>query len=238
MKAVTFDFWKTLFFEGSYEELRVIYLRNVMNDLGIKRSLEEIAEAYESTHDYVHRVWAEEGYRHVPARERVDLMLRKLGVTVPESLKEKIIEYFEETILERPPRLKEGARETLENLHEKFKLGIICDTGMTPGRVMRMILEDAGILRFFESTVFSDEVGFNKPHRLIFERALNELGVKPQEAIHVGDLHKTDIVGAKGIGMKAVWIRQDKGESTIIGCRADYEIESLPELVEILEKIG
>jgi putative hydrolase of the HAD superfamily len=194
MKAVTFDIWNTLFSDGSYAELRIAYLQKIMDGLGVKRNPEEISRAYESTHRYAHRVWAEEEYRHVPTQERVDHMLRELRVIVPKSVKETITGYFEETILERPPKLKEGARETLKRLHEEFKLGIICDTGMTPGRVMRMILKEAGILGFFDSTVFSDEVGFNKPHRLIFERALTELRVKPQEAIHVGDLLQTDIV--------------------------------------------
>jgi len=234
MRAVTFDFWNTLFSEGRYAELRVNYLWSVMNGLGVKRTRNEINEAYESTHDYAHRVWAEEEYRHVPASERVDHMLRELRVAVPKGVREGIIRYFEETILERPPRLEEGVPETLSRLHGAFKLGIICDTGMTPGRVMRIILGDAGILGFFDSTVFSDEVGFNKPHRLIFERALGELGVKPHETIHVGDLLQTDIAGAKKIGMKAAWIRRDEVEPPALSCQPDYEIESLPQLVDIL----
>ena len=238
IKAITFDLWNTLLSEGNYIDLRINYLHDALEDLGFPRDLEEIKNAYRSAHDYAHKVWAEENYRYVPAEERVEYMLKRLRINLPDSVKEPIVKWFKETILRRPPSLIEGVKETITTLHGRFRLGIICDTGMTPGYVMRIVLRRAGILGFFDSTVFSDEVGFNKPHRLVFKRALMELGVMPSEAVHVGDLLHTDIAGAKMIGMRAVWIRRE----AVMGYEAirykpDYEIEELAEIIDVLRRI-
>lgn len=96
----------------------------------------------------------------------------------------------------------------MEALSTRYRMGIIFDAGITPGSVLRKVLDRHRILEFFTSTVFSDEIGFNKPHRVMFETALRELGARPSEAVHVGDLLETDIAGAKAMGMKAIWKSQ------------------------------
>jgi putative hydrolase of the HAD superfamily len=102
----------------------------------------------------------------------------------------------------------EGAEETLEALaHAGVRRGLICDTGMTPGRVVRRLLDQAGLAQHLEVFCFSDEVGEPKPGNQIFEKALAGLGVHPPEAIHVGDLRRTDVAGAHDVGMHAARFR-------------------------------
>ncbi|MDQ3877609.1 MAG: HAD hydrolase-like protein, partial [Actinomycetota bacterium] len=111
---------------------------------------------------------------------------------------------FEEASLETGVEAVEGARETLEELRRAgIGRALVCDTGFTPGRVVRNLLEDAGLLEHLETLCFSDEVGVPKPGNEIFAKALAGLGVRPPEAIHVGDLKRTDIAGAHDIGMHA-----------------------------------
>jgi FMN phosphatase YigB (HAD superfamily) len=52
--------------------------------------------------------------------------------------------------------------------------------------------------------VTSQEVGFNKPQPEIFLAALKQAGVKPPEAVYVGDQHQIDVVGARGAGMLGI----------------------------------
>lgn len=62
-----------------------------------------------------------------------------------------------------------------------------------------------GILEFFEATVLSSEIGFEKPHKKIFEIALKEIGVaNPKKAIHVGDCFYSDVIGARNAGLVPV----------------------------------
>ncbi|RLI35918.1 hypothetical protein DRO55_04590 [Candidatus Bathyarchaeota archaeon] len=234
IRAVTFDLWNTLISEGEYVDLRVRYLHNLLLQRGYIRTYEDVYEAYNSSHEYAHRVTMEENNRHVPAEERIDYILRRLNVKLTPEMMATITKRFEEAILEKPPPLLDGVEETLNSLKGRYLMGIISDTGITPGRVMRRLLKRLQILEFFDSTVFSDEVGFNKPHRVIFERALKELGVKPQEVIHVGDLLQTDIAGAKSMGITAVWLNRDNTPQGPI--KPDYEITALPQLINILNR--
>ena len=85
-----------------------------------------------------------------------------------------------------------------------MRIGLISDTGITPGRVLRAVMARDGVLPFFQHCTFSDEVGRAKPHPLPFQHTLDALAVEGPSATHIGDLPETDIVGAKGMGMRAV----------------------------------
>jgi putative hydrolase of the HAD superfamily len=116
---------------------------------------------------------------------------------------------FEEASIQSGVDAVEGAAETLKALADAgIRLGLVCDTGFTPGRVVREILADNGLIDHLEAFCFSDEVGVPKPGNEIFAKALAELGVvRPPEAVHVGDLRRTDIAGARDIGMHGVRFR-------------------------------
>ena len=166
------------------------------------------------------------------------MILDKLGTEVGHDLKLAVVKYFEEVLLEDPPTLHEGVKLTLESLYGKYPIGLISDSGLTPGRVLRKVLKLRGILRFFLFTIFSDEVGYNKPNPIIFKQALKLLGVQPQETVHVGDLLETDITGAKGVGMLTVWVNRDEEVPLDKSFYPDYQIDQLPELLALLERLA
>jgi putative hydrolase of the HAD superfamily len=116
----------------------------------------------------------------------------------------QLTQEFEEASLKSGVIPVEGAEHTLQRLEAAgIRRALICDTGFTPGRVIRELLDQAGLLPYLEVLCFSDEVGIPKPGNEIFAKALAELGVRPPEAIHVGDLRRTDIAGAHDVGMHA-----------------------------------
>ncbi len=95
-----------------------------------------------------------------------------------------------------------GVRETIPALAAAgYRLGIISDTSLTTGRILRSFLEKDGLLDCFTALTFSDETGYPKPDRRMFESTLAELGADPAQAVHVGDTPRTDIAGAKALGM-------------------------------------
>ncbi len=128
----------------------------------------------------------------------------------------------------------DGARETLERLRSKgIRLGLVCDTGFTPGRVVRERLAECQLAEYLEVLCFSDEVGVPKPGHEIFDKALAELGVRPPDALHVGDLKRTDIAGAHDVGMHAVRFRgvhNDKTDAT----EAESVIDRHEQIFEVL----
>jgi putative hydrolase of the HAD superfamily len=236
IKAVNFDLWNTLIRDKDYTAPRAKCLANALSTLNILRKYDEIREAYIATHEHVHRVWRLENYRFVTTEERLDHILERLSAPLTGDLKAKVLKEFEETALADPPPLVEGALETLESLSSKYKMGVISDTGLTPGRILRKVLSGHQVLRFLDVTVFSDENGYNKPHRTMFEKALSELKTKPSEVVHVGDLLHTDIAGAKAVGMKAVWLNRRRVVNSG-PYKPDYEIKTFPEIIDVLKTI-
>ena len=120
-----------------------------------------------------------------------------------------------------------NVEETLVALKERgLRLGIICDVGLTPSNVLRDYLAAHGVLDLFDHWSFSDEVGCYKPARAIFDHAMAGLGgIDPGRAAHVGDLRRTDIAGARAMGMTAVRYRGANDDPAGTG----PEGETLPE---------
>ena len=129
--------------------------------------------------------------------------LEARGIDDDESIR-NLTKEFEEASIEAGVAPVEHAREALAALSAaNIRLGLVCDTGFTPGRVVRQLLDEAGLCDHLDVLCFSDEIGVPKPGNEIFAKALAELGARPPEAIHVGDLKRTDIAGAHDMGMHA-----------------------------------
>ncbi|MGH2708260.1 MAG: HAD family hydrolase, partial [Actinomycetota bacterium] len=79
---------------------------------------------------------------------------------------------------------------------------LICDTGLTPSRVVREALRRHGLA--LAHYFFSDEFGVPKPSPRIFSAALVAIGVEPPTAVHIGDLSRTDVAGARTAGMASI----------------------------------
>jgi putative hydrolase of the HAD superfamily len=121
---------------------------------------------------------------------------------------------------------------TLKRLNQKFLLGIITD-GNQEHQLAQ--IEKLGIKKFFRFICVSDEVGFSKPAKEIFLYSLRKSDLKPEEVLYVGDSQLADVVGAKRVGMKVVWINRI-GERLIEGVpKPDWEIRSLDEILKILK---
>lgn len=97
--------------------------------------------------------------------------------------------------------LLEGAVELLEYLKPKYKLHIITN-GFK--EVQHKKLENSGILSFFESITTSEDVGVKKPHRLIFEKAIEKAKASCETSVMIGDNLEADIIGARKFGMKGI----------------------------------
>jgi HAD superfamily hydrolase (TIGR01549 family) len=75
-----------------------------------------------------------------------------------------------------------------------------------PPDIQRLKLEQTGLADHFSAVVISGELGLGKPDPEVFLHAAGSLGVRPQEAVMVGDSWERDIEGALGAGLSAIWI--------------------------------
>jgi putative hydrolase of the HAD superfamily len=109
-------------------------------------------------------------------------------------------------------QLADTTHALLEALRGRgLKLGLVSNA-FDPPALLHRDLAQLGVAERLDVAVFSSEVGRRKPDRLIFERALDALGVVPERVLFVGDTLATDVAGAAALGMhtcQAVWFRAD-----------------------------
>jgi len=112
-----------------------------------------------------------------------------------------------------------SAPALLEALRARgLKTGIVANAWPEPGRVYLADVQAFGLAPLLDVCVFSTDVGSVKPEPEIFMRALDELGVDPLDAMHVGDSLAGDVEGAANLGMttvQALWFRADDNTSRI-----------------------
>ena len=85
-----------------------------------------------------------------------------------------------------------------------------------------------------EFILVSETVRAYKPHRLVFERALEQLGLAPHEVLHVGDSDVDDVKGAKEMGLRVAWVNRDGRARRADVPPPDFEIRDLSQLPLLL----
>ena len=125
------------------------------------------------------------------------------------------------------------AKSTLDRLAaQRIRLGVI--SNVSSHQVALEILKHVKLHTYFEHVITSAETGIRKPDPGIFLYALNQFGVKPGEAVHVGDSEQHDVWGAKPVGMTSVLIKDRKGK---VVTDADYHFRNLRDATPLLESL-
>ncbi len=206
IKAVTIDFWNTLFDSSNGDirrEARRQALRREVERLGHAPDDELLGRCYNETTEYFNSVWRTE--QKTPLTSTlVEYVWRRAGIQPDTEAVDVLVKEFCEGVLVSPPALLPGAKEALKQLSSHYYIALISDTAFSPGSVLMQLMEREGVLQYFNDFSFSDETGVAKPHPLAFERAIRGIDVEPGECVHIGDIEATDVFGAKSFGMKAI----------------------------------
>lgn len=209
--TVTFDCWQTLIYEQrSGEGLasgRVAMLEKVTG-----AAPQDIGAAFSSAWLEHQRAW----HRRLAFNglEITQHVLATLGASLPHAEVVELTTVLEEELLTHDIRAIDGALPLLAALRSAgVRTALICDTGFSPGRVVRKLLDRLGLLEHLELQIFSDEIRAPKPHPLAFSSALDGLGVQAAGAVHIGDLRRSDIAGARAAGMGTVRFRGRNDDS-------------------------
>lgn len=97
------------------------------------------------------------------------------------------------------------SRPTLEILKQAgYRLAIISNWSWH----LPELCEALGLTPYFEQIFTSARLGFAKPHPEIFTRALAAMNITSNQAIHIGDSYRADVLGASGVGIQPVWLRR------------------------------
>jgi putative hydrolase of the HAD superfamily len=236
IEAVTYDFWETIAREAheTLLERRTRAWSELLRDSEVPPEL--VRRTFEETWRIHSEHWrAGRQFTPVMAAERA---VEDLGVAVSDRLRDDLVEAFADAGATADLVVNDGLEETLSELkRQRIRTGIICDVGFTSGELLRGFLERRGLLKYFDGWAFSDEVGVYKPDPAIFARALTSLGdVTADRALHIGDLRRTDVAGARAIGMTSVRYRGANDDDEDLP-DADHVIDHHAELLRILDAL-
>ncbi len=238
IQAVTFDFWNTLVRENhDLWDHRTRAWSTLLADHGHPVDDAVLQAAF----DAGWRAYVAAWNANVPfdAADALRVALDALGIDAGAELTDALLTVITDPPPDHLPHLNPNLIGTLTALRDaRVRIGIVCDVGLTPSRVLRRYLDDQGALEFFDHWSFSDEVGVYKPDAAIFRHALAGLGdVAPERTAHIGDLRRTDIAGARGMGMRAVrytGVFDDPALPDAPIIDGDHVISDHAELLEVL----
>jgi putative hydrolase of the HAD superfamily len=226
-KAIFFDFGDTL---ASTNPPYLIRLALAFRDCGYNVSDDDFERAYLRTDYEIHKKYLKRGTispleyrewffpklcRHLSLegeskiiRERIRLALRGINYT---------------------RSALPGAIELIQLLKDMgLILGIISNNDGTTQEKC----EEVGIRNYFDIIADSTNLGFVKPDSRIFQFALEKLNISPSEALHIGDLYGSDVLGGRNAGLDVIWLnkrRVEKLDETQI-----LEVKNLSEIIELL----
>ena len=101
-------------------------------------------------------------------------------------------------------RLIPGTGAMLGELKTRYPLGML--SNFTHGPAAREILKRTGLNPYFKTILISGELGYRKPHPLVFQRLVEQLGAGKDHMLYIGDDFEPDIHGAQRAGLQPVWM--------------------------------
>jgi 2-haloalkanoic acid dehalogenase type II len=122
---------------------------------------------------------------------------------------------------------------TLRVLKDKnYKLALLSNT---ENFVASHLEENLGAKNYFDFFAYSYKIGYIKPDREAFLTVINHFNVKPEEALMVGDSLRSDINGAKKVGINTCYINRGKAAFDKFTIDPDFEVHTLKDIPKIIE---
>ncbi len=230
IKAVFFDFYNTL---ATYHPPREELYVGICRELGITVEAKSLFSSLAAADIF---------YRNENLRSPIDKK-------TPEEKINFYIEYATMIVKGAGAEISRGAalqvlakvreqkwefktyEDTLPTLKELDNLGLVLGLISNVVQDMESTYTELGLQPYLDFKVTSAEVGCDKPNPEIFQAALKKAQVKPEEVIYTGDQYDLDIVGARGVGMKALLIDRNDYFPDITDCP---RIRSLTEIKEYI----
>jgi HAD superfamily hydrolase (TIGR01549 family) len=225
IRAVLLDFGGTLASGGLDWDPYHESIRNYLLSLGYNFGMRDVKKALRGALSDLEKVRS--CGNEMRFEEVYSIFLRNLGIIPDDSVLEWLHENFK---VYYRTSFYSCTENVLKKLSSKYKVAMISNTMSDQPK---LLLRDAGYDKYFDLLVCSRDLAVRKPNPEIFRIVLKKLGVKPSEAVHVGDSVEADMMGAQESGLTGIWIKTPDQTPW-----SGYAINSICELPEFLEKIS
>lgn len=199
---IFFDLDHTIwdFDKNAEETLQELFLVYDLPGLGL-HSADLFIETYTRNN---HQLWADYHTGKISKQALRETRFKKtfldLGLSpdvIPDQFEDDYV-----AICPTKTNLFEGAHETLQYLHGKYTMHLITN-GFKESQDLK--IRGAGLGKYFDQIIVSEDVGVNKPDPAIFQHALNVAGADKETSIMIGDSLEADVMGALNFGMDAIY---------------------------------
>jgi putative hydrolase of the HAD superfamily len=230
IKAVFFDFYNTL---ATHHPPREEAWVNACRELGIEIEAKALFNSLPAADMY----WRDEESRLPMDKRTPEEKIELYTEYATRILQGAGIEISRDTALQLLAKIQQHKWEFKAYDDALPILKELKNRGLTIGLISNVVKDmestysELGIQPYLDFKVTSSEVGCDKPSPEIFMAALNKAKVKPEESIFVGDQYHLDIVGARGVGIKAVLIDRNDYSPEITDCP---RIHSLTEITQYI----
>ena len=224
VKAIFFDLDHTLWdFETNSQHT----FTAILEPYSFSFSIDEFMEAYTPINHAYWKLYRENKISTLELRlSRLEKTFETLGAPQTPAVLQSLSDAYIDQ-LSTHTHLFEGTIELLDYLKSNYRLHIITN-GFE--QVQQKKMDNSGIAHYFDVVLTAERAGVKKPHLAIFEKALEEAGVKAEHSLMIGDSYEADIAGAIALGMQAIHFNSHQ-EATHKACPM---VESLAEIKEYL----
>ncbi len=235
IKAIFFDWFNTLaYYRPSREELQ----SQVLEEFGIEVSPQQLIPGIiaadrmyseESAISPLRQRSQEEQARVLSRYQTTVLVEAGVEVSVEPEMLLRIINRAQQLVPGMEFVLYDDVLPAMKMLEEQdLVMGLLTNLD----RDMKPLCSRLGLDPYLSFIVTSGEVGVDKPHPSIFQAALRQAGVDASVALHVGDQYQSDVIGAKGAGIRPILIDRRDVFSEISDCP---RIRHLSQLADYLD---
>jgi putative hydrolase of the HAD superfamily len=224
IKAVIFDLDNTLVDFMAMKNQAVDAAIHAMRDAGLQLSHDEVRKRIDA-------IYAERGIEFQSVFDqllfdefsKLDYKLLAVGIIAYRRAREAALVLYPHVYL-----------TLIELMKMNLKLAVVSDA---PGKEAWLRLCYLNLHHLFDVVVTYDDTKTRKPNREPFEAALKRLGVRPEDALMVGDWAERDVLGAAQVGMKTIFARYGDTFGTVVS-HADYEIDDVTQIVDIVRQLN
>ena len=217
IKAVFFDLYHTLV---RYEPPQEVLEAEALEKLGISVRPEDLRRPLLAADEFIYNEIARRPLSQRSQEEKTALylryqetVLREAGLAANEKVVMGLLGGMQQAKMNLV--LFDDVAPALEDLKKRgLILGMISNVEHDIGEM----LDRLGLPQWLDVIVTSRDAGYNKPQPEIFLEALRRAGVKPEEAVYVGDQYQVDCLGAAGAGMKGILLDRHDYSPDVTDC--------------------
>lgn len=172
--------------------------------------------------------------REIPSRVRFERTLTQAGVADAGAATRaaEALSLAHMAVLSDVAHIPPDHRAFLERCAADYRLALVSNFDHAP--TARALVERDSAAGVFSAVFISDEHGWRKPHRSLFDDALGALGVRPEAALFIGDSVEDDLLGATAAGLDVAWVNARRAELPDDAPEPRYEVGAIPELEALL----